>query len=308
MDAFEFYHHLPAGFAARQRQPHVALQFAAGGAFAAQFVQTAHAPFVAGAPRFDAFANPDFFLGEEFVELFCRAPFGGEFLVAAGAVFGVTAGIAGKLATVERDDAGGDAVEKGAVVGDDDERAAKIAHQLFQPEDAVNVQMVGGFVEQQHVGIAHQCAGERDALERAAGQCRQRCLCIQPKLVNQGFGALLQAPGIGGLNLLLQVGKMLHRCFVGVLRQRQHGGVIVLQQPRRFAQRAGNGVENVAFQRKIGFLRHVGDDAGGIGAHAAVIERRLPRQYAQQAGFAAAVATNEGDALASVQLKMHVVQ
>ena len=46
----------------------LSLYVAAFGTLAAQFFQTAHAAFVAGTARFDAFAYPRFFLSVEFVE------------------------------------------------------------------------------------------------------------------------------------------------------------------------------------------------------------------------------------------------
>ena len=49
---------------------------------------------------------------------------------------------------------GGDAVQEGAVVGDGDDAAVEIDQQVFQPVDGVEVQVVGRFVEQQHVGPA----------------------------------------------------------------------------------------------------------------------------------------------------------
>src|SRR5207244_5262139 len=49
------------------------------------------------------------------------------------------------------DDAIDGAVEEGAVVGDDDHRAAQSRHEALEPVEAGEVEVVGGFVEQEDV-------------------------------------------------------------------------------------------------------------------------------------------------------------
>ena len=41
---------------------------------------------------------------------------------------------------------------------------------VLQPEDAVHVEVVGGLVQQEHVGVARQLAGDREPLLPAGGQ------------------------------------------------------------------------------------------------------------------------------------------
>src|SRR6185437_3738006 len=52
----------------------------------------------------------------------------------------------------EGQDVGGDAVEEPAVMADDDSAAGKILQRLFQRAQRIDVEVVGRFVEQQHVG------------------------------------------------------------------------------------------------------------------------------------------------------------
>ena len=79
-------------------------------------------------------------------------------------------GIGAQLAAVELDDARGHRIEKGAVVRDQEQRTAKVVEQVLQPEDGVEVEMVGRLVEQQHLGRRDQRLCQRDALLRAAAQ------------------------------------------------------------------------------------------------------------------------------------------
>ena len=57
------------------------------------------------------------------------------------------------------DDDVGDAVEHVAVVRDEDERAGVFEQRLFEDLERGDVEVVGGFVEQQQVGgLEHQAA------------------------------------------------------------------------------------------------------------------------------------------------------
>ena len=92
---------------------------AARGALVAQALQAPHAAFVARAARLDALADPDFLLRPELVELGVLDRLGGELRRLARLVGGEVAREGQQPAAVELDDARGDAVEEGAVVGDE---------------------------------------------------------------------------------------------------------------------------------------------------------------------------------------------
>ncbi len=132
-----------------------------------QVLQTLDPAGAARAPRLDAFTDPGFLLREELVELcglfgFVLQPAG-----LAHQVFGEVAGKAHQPATVEFEDAAGDGVEEGAVVGDHHHGAGEVADQTLQPEDAVDVEVVGRLVEQQQIRLTDQRPRQRDALDTA---------------------------------------------------------------------------------------------------------------------------------------------
>ena len=94
----------------------------------------------------------------------CADRFGGELVGLARLVGGEVAGIRAQQAAIELDDARGDAIEERAVVRDDDRGRAPCATQLLDQRDAVDVEMVGGLVEQQQVGRQRERQRERRAL------------------------------------------------------------------------------------------------------------------------------------------------
>ena len=61
-----------------------------------------------------------------------------------------------------------DRVEEPAVVGDDQQRAAAGGEVARQPVDGLDVEVVGGLVEQQQLGLVEQRRGERDPPPLAA--------------------------------------------------------------------------------------------------------------------------------------------
>src|SRR6201996_3904045 len=68
----------------------------------------------------------------------------------------------------EGQDVGSDAVEEPAIMADDDGAAGKILQRLFQRAQRIDVEIVGRFVEQQHVGARLQHLGEMHAVAFSA--------------------------------------------------------------------------------------------------------------------------------------------
>ena len=100
---------------------------------------------------------------------------------------------------VELDDAVGGVFEEVAVVGDDEEAETGLREIVFQPFDAVDVEVVGGLVEQEQVGLLDQAAGDGEAFAPAAGQGGGELVAV---------GEADGAGGDGDLGQLLAVGQV----------------------------------------------------------------------------------------------------
>ena len=62
-------------------------------------------------------------------------------------------------------------LSKTAVVGNHDQAAFKrFCEQVFQPDNRINVQMVGRLVQQQYVGLLHPSLRQSDTLFLTAGK------------------------------------------------------------------------------------------------------------------------------------------
>ena len=82
----------------------------------------------------------------------------------------VVAAVAVQLAAGEFDGVVGGGVEKIAVVRNDDLGAGQRGQMAFQPQHGFQIQVVGGFVQQQQIGAAHQGLGEIEPHPPAAGK------------------------------------------------------------------------------------------------------------------------------------------
>ena len=117
------------------------------------------------------------------------------------------------VARIERDlsvinvcNVGADLVEEIAVVGDDNDCIGEVDQKFLQPVDGVQIQMVGGLVEEQNIGIAEQSAGKQDLDLLCAGDLAHQIsvkLGLDPETVEQGFcvGLGLPAVHLGKLGL-----------------------------------------------------------------------------------------------------------
>ncbi|MNH15483.1 hypothetical protein D3C79_750970 [compost metagenome] len=81
----------------------------------------------------------------------------------------VIAGPGGDGAPIEIDDPGRQLVDELPIVGDEDDGAAKILEELFQPVDGVDVQVVGRLVQQQQIGVAGERTGQGHLAQPATG-------------------------------------------------------------------------------------------------------------------------------------------
>ena len=82
----------------------------------------------------------------------------------------VVAGVGDDRLVVDVEDMGDDVVEEAVVVGDDHQRALEIAHELLEPADGEDVEVIGGFVQEQRVGGAGKHLSEQHAQLEPPGQ------------------------------------------------------------------------------------------------------------------------------------------
>ena len=130
----------------------------------AQGFEPADAGHAASASRLHALSNPDFFLGQQLVSLGENHGFLRHLVFFLHQVLREVAGVGQEFAAIQLDDGRRHLVEKSPVVGDGDDAAVEIDQQIFQPGNRVQIKVVGGLVEQQHIRPGNQRLGQRHTL------------------------------------------------------------------------------------------------------------------------------------------------
>ena len=303
-------HQLAALFTGIQCQLDLSLAITPRRTVTPQLLEAQDAAFVARTPGFHALPDPHLFLCQELVE-----PGVGNFLVVqhlrlALLILGEAAGAAHQLAAVEFDDACRQTIEEAPVVGDEEQRHVRFDQQGFQPLDGSDVEMVGRLVQEQHIGRHRQRLRQRQALLLATGKAADFRVRIEREAGDDALGLRLELPGAKRFELSLQhmqAGQQ--RLVIGIaLGQLMRDFVIIGEQGRGRPHAGNDGLEYRQFRIKGRLLGHIADTRAGLAPHRPVIERAKAGERRQQGGFAGAVAPDQRDALARVELKIGMVE
>ena len=255
-------------------------------ALLAQGLQAANARNRPGASGFHAFADPGFFLCQQFIGSGVDNSFLLQLLLFQLLVLLKIAWVTAQLAAIQLNDSGADGVQKRPVVADDNRGAGKIQQQILQPDNGIHIQVVGWLVQQQHMGAHDQRLRQCHAFDIAARQRAEARLPIQPELVQGSVHALLPLPAIVCLDLRLQGIQIALPAFV-LRNQIQHGRQSLL-----------HGFEHRGMAVKRRFLRYIGRDQPLLPLHHAVVWLLQPRQNFEQRGFTRAIAPDQPNPLA----------
>ena len=228
----------------------------------AQAVQIGQPLLVALAPGGHAVAQPVLLHRDLAAQLVVVGLLLRQHLVAPRLEGGEPAVQAAGDAAVEPDGGARKTFEQPPVVADDDEAGAQAGQLPFQPFDAGEIKMVGRLVEQQDVGARGEGAGQRGAAGLAAGERRGVFRAAEAERAQQGGGPV--AVGLGGVGA--------------------EAGFDIGQGGREAGQ--------------VRFLRQVADGGAGLDEAAAGIGGQQAGGDAQQARFAAAVASDQADTVA----------
>jgi hypothetical protein len=203
-------------------------------------------------------------------------------------------------------------VPEPAVVRHQHHRRVQIHERLLKPLQRLDVQMVGGLVQQQHVRAGGKRASERGARELPAGERVQRAIQVrvaEPEAVRHRGRAVAPQVAAASLQPRLRAGVTRQHRLVRVARRhlRLEG-----RQLRLDLQLLGTARQQVLAQRHPALARRalvVQSDAHALRhAQLAAVDRGLPREHPQQRGLARAVAPRDRHPFAALQLERHSAQ
>ena len=207
----------------------------------------------------------------------------------------VVAAVADELGVVDVQRDAGDGVEELTVVADHDQRALVALEPGFEPDQGIQVQVVGRFVEEQDVGRAHQGAGQLQAHAPAAGEAVDRVVQfgnLEAEAEDQRLGARFGVVFAGVVERHVGFGHA-HAVVAGF-------GVMYLVAG---GEQFGVAIDDEVGGRLLGFrhvLRHLAHlPLLGNRIIAAILMQRTVEQR-EQRGLASAVAANQADLLTGI--------
>ena len=180
------------------------------------------------------------------------------------------------------------------------QHAAGIAREiLFQPQDGFEIEVVGGLVQQQQVGAAHQGARQVEPHAPAAGKAAYRAHQLfvgKPQAIEQLRGAGWCSVALDGLEAVLGLKPF------GVMH-------FALQHSLQLAQLA-IAVEHELQRVALGivdFLLYKSQGLALLESDLAAIGADFAADQTEQGGFAAAILAHQADALVGKNLQVGIV-
>jgi hypothetical protein len=220
---------------------------------------------------------------------------------APGLVEGVVGALVeGELLALQMQDRADRAVEEVAVVADHQHGVGIFREEVLEPDRALEVEVVGRLVEQQHVGPREEHGGECDAHAPAAGEVGAGSSLSRG--VEAEAGEDRRGAGLGGMRLDIGEAHLDLGDAVGVGR-----GFRFRQQRGAFGIGLEHGVDQARLRRR-GLLRHAADPGAAGDLDLAGIGGELAPDQPEERGLAGAVAPDEPDLVAGRDQRRGIVE
>ena len=217
------------------------------------------------------------------------------------------------LAVVDLGDLRHDAVHEVAVVRGHQQRAGARFQEAFEPDDRLDVEMVGRLVHQQDVGLAEQHARHRHAHLPAAGQRADVAvdpLVVEPEAVEHFAGLRLERVAAEVLVLLLHFAEAredgVH--LAGPIRI-AHRVIELLELVMQIADAAAAEnrlVEHRAARHLLDVLAEIADRQLLRDRHVAFVGDLLAGDQPEQRGLSGSVRADQADFLSRIELERGV--
>lgn len=194
-------------------------------------------------------------------------------------------------------------------MGDREHGALVLRQVLLEPVHALGVEVVGRLVEQQQIGLAQQQLAQRDPAALTTGEVGDRLVRRRAaQRVHRLFELGVQVPGVGVVQILLELAHLLHE-LVGVVGGHEFGDLVEaiqlhLDLAHALLDVAADGL--LLVERR--FLLQDAD--GGAGGEERVTVVRLVQSGhdLQHAGFTSAVRADDADLGAGKEVQGDIVE
>ena len=217
------------------------------------------------------------------------------------------------LAVVDVGDLAHDAVHEVAIVRRHEQRARQRFQEALEPDDGLDVEVVGGLVHEQHVGPAEQHARHGDAHLPAA---RERAhvavdpLVVEAEAVQHLARLAFERVAAEVLVLLLHLAEAredaVHLAGARRIGHRVLQGLELVVQVADPAAAGDHLVDDGSAGHLLDVLAEVADRRPLRHGHLAVVGGLLADDHAEERRLAAAVGPDQADLVAGVELERRV--
>jgi len=188
------------------------------------------------------------------------------------------------------------------------QRRATIDEERFHPLDRIDVEVVGGFVEQQDVGLPHEGAGQQRLAFATARRRRERGVCIEAQMLEHRLHARLNLPCISRIERVMQPVQFTQRRVTGIGGHAMTCLVILREertrrtQPRRhdLKDRAVHVARNVLLEPRHGHAARP--------HHLARVRRDRAVQQLHERALARAISAQQTHAFAALDAECRRVE
>ncbi len=172
------------------------------------------------------------------------------------------------LAAVEFENPPGHIVEEIAVVGHGDDRTLILLEMLFEPVDGFGVEVVGGLVQEEDIGLLQQQAAQSHAAPLAARKDRNLLVGLgTPQGIHRTLQYAVQLPAVGVVDFLVELALPLDHAghfVVGHGFAQLHVDFLVLfQQGHRLGAALLDDLADRLFGVELRLLLQVADRIAG---------------------------------------------
>jgi hypothetical protein len=298
----------PAAFRLLNRNPRVSCLLPSEIALAPKLQQGSYSAFVSCATGLDSLPDPDLLPGQLLVEILPCLLFRIQHGLPAFEV-GVVIAVKRQEATpVNLHDACRQTLKEGAVMGHEHYGLVEFEKEFLQPGDGVDVQVVGGLVQEEEIGIIREGLGQKDPAFQPRGKQSKLGIFIKTGPGDHGFDPLVKIPGAGCLQLVLNPFEFFQEVLVTATGE-PHGQIMVLPQQIQMLPPAGSH-DIIDRSRKIvgDILREQGNPDRTAFDDLPPVRRDLAIEHLQEGGLAGPVPAQQADPLALFNPERRAVQ
>ncbi len=191
-------------------------------------------------------------------------------------------------------------------MGHEQDAAAELEQLVLEPLDHLDVEVVGGLVEEQQVGLADERLRERDPAAPAARERAERRVGRKLEPREDLVDPLAHTPAAAHFELVLQ--RIHARELRGVFARRVRHAVELREESAELREPAGDDLEDGGRIVRGRILRERRDLQAGHAPDRARIRCDLAAHDLEQGRLARAVAPDQAHALAGVDLQARAVE